>query len=134
VRVFTNKRRAKVCRTRAQRAGAAVVSTPMRPATELIENASLRTELVDTLPIVGRLTTVVAWRREIAKCYREARLGQLAPEALTRLVYACSMGAKLCATEQELREARAARLELARRGIGVPPARSFADLNLVSMP
>lgn len=55
---------------------------------------------------VGRLDSVMAWRRELGKLYRAMRRGEMPPDLGARLAYVAQVAAKLVQVEEELRAAK----------------------------
>jgi hypothetical protein len=72
--------------------------------------------------VTNRLMTVLEWRREIAKVYREMRSGKIRTEEGTRFVYVSEIGARLAKMQEELESIEALRkqLELVQSGQSLP--------------
>lgn len=62
---------------------------------------------------VGQLNTIDQWRVEIAKVYREMRLGKIRSDEGTKLTYVANVAAQLAKIAQELKELEALRQQLA---------------------
>jgi hypothetical protein len=70
---------------------------------------------------VGQLDTIDQWRVEIAKVYREMRLGKIRSDEGTRLTYVANVAAQLAKIAQELKELEALRQQLAALQSAPPP-------------
>ncbi len=80
---------------------------PTSPVSELIPRAR-----------VGKLDSVVAWRREIGKVYRAMRRGDMHADLGAKLTYVANVAATLVKIEEELRHAGRIADELARQNNG----------------
>ena len=80
--------------------------------------------------VSNRLMTVMEWRREIAKVYREMRSGKIRTEEGTRFVYVSEIGARLAKMAEELESIEALRRQLERlQGTPLLSARTMLSLN-----
>jgi hypothetical protein len=76
--------------------------------------------------VTNRLMTVLEWRREIAKVYREMRSGKIRTEEGTRFVYVSEIGARLAKMQEELESIEALRKQLEQVQAGQPlPTQEF---------
>jgi predicted transcriptional regulator len=76
--------------------------------------------------VTNRLMTVLEWRREIAKVYREMRSGKIRTEEGTRFVYVSEIGARLAKMQEELESIEALRKQLEQVQSGPPiPAQEY---------
>jgi polyhydroxyalkanoate synthesis regulator phasin len=75
----------------------------------------------------NRLMTVIEWRREIAKVYREMRSGKIRTEEGTRFVYVSEIGARLAKMQEELESIDALRRQLEQVQSGTVPMPGAID-------
>jgi hypothetical protein len=77
---------------------------------------------------LGRLDSVAAWRREIARVYKQMRRREIPSEDGTRLTYVARIGAQLTQIEEELRATQAL-IEARERG-STPVRKQFSAEDL----
>lgn len=77
--------------------------------------------------VAYKLTTPKAWLKELSNIYRATRRGQLTVEELSRLAYACNVGAKLSEDIETGERLEAIRKELQRLESATPSAYAIQE-------